>query len=131
MLMTRFELYDQKKSENSHLLCLRSCCLALRCSQVSILGVHWPSLKMNANRLKQWNKQLNLNYMILWKSDAEKVKKSENSHLLCSRSCCPCIKKIRSWESKKIIWIIWFSENQIKKIRKFKLTLLEILLPLY
>ena len=66
--------------------------LALRCSQVSILGVHWPSLKMNANRLKQWNKQLNLNYMILWKSEAEKVKKSENSHLLCSRSCCPCIK---------------------------------------
>ena len=81
--------------------------LALRCSQVSILGVHWPSLKMNANRLKQWNKQLNLNYMILWKSDAEKVKKSENSHLLCSRSCCLCIKMftdINFWMSTGRLW---------------------------
>ena len=37
---------------------------ALRCSLISILGVDWPSLKINANRLKQWYKQLNLNYVI-------------------------------------------------------------------
>ena len=178
------ELYDQKKSENSHLLCSRSCCpcikmftginlecrltvsenanasrlkrwnkqlnlnymilwkseaekvkksenqkihtyfardlvalaLRLRCSlgitgNFQFLDVDWPSLKMNANRLKQWNKQLNLNYMILWKSEAEKVKKSENSNLLCSRSCCPCIKMFTGINFR--CWLT-ISENKCK-----------------
>ena len=61
---TNIELYDQKNQKIQTYFARDLVALVLRCSLVSILGVDWPSLKINANRLKQWYKQLNLNYVI-------------------------------------------------------------------
>ena len=110
--------YMMRKNQKIHTYFARDLvALALRCSLVSILDVNWPSLKMNAYGLKRWNKQLDWNYMILWKSEAEKVKKSENSHLLCSRSCCPCIKMFTGVNFGCQLTI---SENECKSIKTMK-----------
>ena len=130
------ELYDQKKSENSHLLCSRSCCNCIKMFTGINLGCRMTVSKKNANRLKQWNKQLNLNYLI---RKNQKIHTYFALDLATPALRCSLISILGvDWPSLKINanrlkqWYKQLNLNYvIGKNQKIQLTLLEILLPLH